>query len=95
MQAIYLLNKRSQTISGRLTLILSMQSIVLDALTHESRAKAATAAGGSTVTRLLANSAHFLCSGSDTVHHRIFLANRMVQKIMNKHLFTIKSLIYF
>lgn len=61
---------------GRLTLILSMQSIVLDALTHESRAKAVTAAGGSTVTRLLANSAHFLCSGSDTVHHRIFLANR-------------------
>lgn len=61
--------------SRRLTRILSMQSIVLCALTQETRANAATAAGGSTVTRLLANSAHFLCSGSDTVHHRIFLAN--------------------
>lgn len=69
------LRKSFPRFSGRLTLILSMQSIVLDALTHETRANAATAAGGSTVTRLLANSAHFLCSGSDTVHHRIFLAN--------------------
>lgn len=59
---------------GRLTLILSMQSVVLDARMHESLAKAATAAGGSTATRALASSAHFLCSGSDTVHHRIFFA---------------------
>lgn len=51
-----------------------MQSVVLVARMHESLAKAATAAGGSTATRALASSAHFLCSGSDTVHHRIFLA---------------------
>lgn len=61
-------------VEGWLTLILSMQSVVLDARMHESLAKAATAAGGSTATRALASSAHFLCSGSDTVHHRIFLA---------------------
>lgn len=59
----------------KLTLILSTQSAVPDARMHESLAKAATAAGGSTVTRALASSAHFLCSGSDTVHHRIFLAD--------------------
>lgn len=62
-------------VEGWLTLILSMQSAVLDARMHESLAKAATEAGGSTATRALASSAHFLCSGSDTVHHRIFLAN--------------------
>lgn len=60
----------------RLTLILSMQSAVLDARMHDSLAKAVTAAGGSAVTRALASSAHFLCSGSDTVHHRTFLANK-------------------
>lgn len=60
----------------QLTLILSMQSAVLDARTHDSLAKAVTAAGGSTVTRALASSAHFLCSGSDTVHHRTFFANK-------------------
>lgn len=59
---------------GWLTLILSVQSVVLDARMHESLAKAATVAGGSTATKALASSAHFLCSGSDTVHHRIFLA---------------------
>lgn len=76
---------------GWLTLILSMQSVVLDARMHESLAKAATAAGGSTATRALARSAHFLCSGSDTVHHRIFLADmsgsdqRKVNQKMNIH----------
>lgn len=59
---------------GWLTLILSMQSVVLDARMHESLAKAATVAGGSTATKALASSAHFRCSGSDTVHQRIFLA---------------------
>lgn len=53
-----------------------MQSAVLDARMHDSLAKAVTAAGGSTVTRALASSAHFLCSGSDTVHHRTFFANK-------------------
>lgn len=62
-------------VAERLTLILSMQSVVLDARTHDSLAKAETAAGGSTVTRALASSAHFLCSGSDTVHQRIFFAS--------------------
>lgn len=51
-----------------------MQSVVLDARMQESLAKAATSAGGNTATRALASSAHFLCSGSETVHHRIFFA---------------------
>lgn len=57
-----------------LTLILLMQSVVLDARMHESLAKAARVAGDTTAARALASSAHFLCSGSDTAHHRIFLA---------------------
>lgn len=51
-----------------------MQSVVLDARMHESLAKAARVAGDTTAARALASSAHFLCSGSDTAHHRIFLA---------------------
>lgn len=59
---------------GWLTLILSMQSVVLDARMHESLAKAATLVDDNTATSALASSAHFLCSGSDTMHQRIFLA---------------------
>lgn len=59
---------------GWLTLIRSMQSVVLDARMHDSLATAAKAAGGSAAPRALARSAHFLCSASDTVHQRVFLA---------------------
>lgn len=58
-----------------------MQSAVPKALTQDSRAKAVTAAGGKAATNALAKSAHFLCSGSDTVHQRIFLAVQHKQQL--------------
>lgn len=58
---------------GGLTVTLLMQSVTLDARMQESLALAE--AWGSTATKALANSAHFLCSGWDTVHQRIFFAD--------------------
>lgn len=67
------------------TRILFMQSAVPYAFTHERRAKAVTAAGGRTATSALASSAHFLCSGSDTVHQRIFLPECRHTGILTEH----------
>lgn len=55
-----------------LTLILSMQSCVLWALMQEILANELTVARGSTAVSALDSSAHFLCSRSESVHHRNF-----------------------